>query len=53
MQCLWILDEEGNQYIKEQNYGKALRRFHQILDVRTTSFNNEVDEVTESPISRD
>ncbi|GAA5837203.1 hypothetical protein JCM5353_001596 [Sporobolomyces roseus] len=32
MQCLWILAEEGNQYLKENNYGKALRRFHQILD---------------------
>ncbi|GAA5943951.1 peptide alpha-N-acetyltransferase complex A subunit NAT1 [Sporobolomyces koalae] len=32
MQCLWILREEGNYYLKHQNYGKALRRFHQILD---------------------
>ncbi|GAA5843366.1 hypothetical protein JCM3766R1_002931 [Sporobolomyces carnicolor] len=32
MQCLWILIEEGNLYLKEGKHGKALRRFHQILD---------------------
>ncbi|GAA5981699.1 hypothetical protein JCM5350_000459 [Sporobolomyces pararoseus] len=32
MQCLWILIEQGNYYLKTENYGKALRRFHQILD---------------------
>ncbi|GAA5899701.1 peptide alpha-N-acetyltransferase complex A subunit NAT1 [Sporobolomyces salmoneus] len=32
MQCLWILIEEGNLYLKQGNHGKALRRFHQILD---------------------
>ncbi|GAA6017466.1 hypothetical protein JCM11491_006834 [Sporobolomyces phaffii] len=33
MQCLWIIIEEGNLYLRQQNYGKALRRFHQILDI--------------------
>ncbi|GAA5880949.1 hypothetical protein JCM16303_005185 [Sporobolomyces ruberrimus] len=32
MQCLWILVEEGEYFSKQQNNGKALRRFHQILD---------------------
>ncbi|GAA6062023.1 hypothetical protein JCM10212_005456 [Sporobolomyces blumeae] len=32
MQCLWILTEEGNYFLASKQYGKALRRFHQILD---------------------
>jgi len=38
MQCLWIMIEEGNYYLKQQKYGKALRRFHQILDVRSSMY---------------
>jgi len=34
MQCLWFLQEEGDSYAAQQDWGRALRRYHQILDVR-------------------
>ncbi|TNY23899.1 NMDA receptor-regulated protein 1-domain-containing protein [Rhodotorula diobovata] len=32
MQCLWFLQEEGDAYAAKEDWGRALRRYHQILD---------------------
>ncbi|BGP42870.1 hypothetical protein JCM10449v2_006882 [Rhodotorula kratochvilovae] len=32
MQCLWFLQEEGDAYAAREDWGRALRRYHQILD---------------------
>lgn len=33
MQCLWFIQEEGDAYAAKEDWGRALRRYHQILDV--------------------
>ncbi|GAA5836902.1 hypothetical protein JCM9279_007696 [Rhodotorula babjevae] len=33
MQCLWFLQEEGDSYAAQQDWGRALRRYHQILNI--------------------
>ncbi|GAA5863158.1 hypothetical protein JCM8547_002815 [Rhodosporidiobolus lusitaniae] len=33
MQCLWFLQEEGDAYKAEEDWGRALRRYHQILNI--------------------
>ncbi|BGP19463.1 hypothetical protein JCM10213v2_007558 [Rhodosporidiobolus nylandii] len=33
MQCLWFLQEEGDAYAQKEDYGRALRRYHQIYDI--------------------
>ncbi|CAG8791171.1 4883_t:CDS:2, partial [Racocetra persica] len=30
MQCMWFVLEEGESYIRQKKWGKALKRFHQI-----------------------
>ncbi|CAG8494448.1 1112_t:CDS:10, partial [Scutellospora calospora] len=30
MQCMWFVLEEGESYIRQKQWGKALKRFHQI-----------------------
>ncbi|GAA6010456.1 hypothetical protein JCM10207_001313 [Rhodosporidiobolus poonsookiae] len=33
MQCLWFLQEEGDAFLQQEDYGRALKRYHQILDI--------------------
>ncbi|GAA5902731.1 hypothetical protein JCM6882_004052 [Rhodosporidiobolus microsporus] len=32
MQCLWFLQEEGDAFVRSEDWGKALKRYHQIYD---------------------
>ncbi|GAA6015450.1 hypothetical protein JCM8202_002475 [Rhodotorula sphaerocarpa] len=32
MQCLWFLQEQGDAFLAKEDYGRALRRYHQIFD---------------------
>ncbi|BGP27115.1 acetyltransferase [Rhodotorula toruloides] len=33
MQCLWFVQEEGDAYATKEDWARALRRYHQILDI--------------------
>ncbi|GAA5824891.1 hypothetical protein JCM11251_005383 [Rhodosporidiobolus azoricus] len=33
MQCLWFLQEEGDAYVAKEDWGRALKRYHQIYDI--------------------
>ncbi|BGO94951.1 hypothetical protein NBRC10512_000630 [Rhodotorula toruloides] len=33
MQCLWFIQEEGDAYAAKEDWARALRRYHQILDI--------------------
>ncbi|GAA5995509.1 peptide alpha-N-acetyltransferase complex A subunit NAT1 [Rhodotorula paludigena] len=33
MQCLWFIHEEGDAYAANEDWGRALRRYHQMLDI--------------------
>ena len=35
MQCLWFLEEEGLSYTRQAKYALALKRYHQIFNVRS------------------
>lgn len=38
MQCLWFIQEEGDAYAAKEDWARALRRYHQILDVSSARF---------------
>lgn len=38
MQCLWLLEEEGDSYVRQSKYALALKRYHQIFAVSFSSF---------------
>lgn len=33
MQCLWLLQEEGESFVRQGRFALALKRYHQIFDV--------------------
>lgn len=33
MQCLWILQEEAESYVRQKKYARALKRYHQMFKV--------------------
>ncbi|GAA6030814.1 hypothetical protein JCM8097_008889 [Rhodosporidiobolus ruineniae] len=33
MQCLWFLQEEGDTFVAKEDWGRALKRYHQIFDI--------------------
>ncbi len=35
MQCTWFLQEEGNAYLRAGRIGKALKRYKQVITVRS------------------
>lgn len=37
MQCLWILEEEAESFIRQNNHALALKRYHQIFKVSLES----------------
>lgn len=37
MQCLWLLQEEGDSFVRQSKFALALKRFHQIFAVSSSS----------------
>ncbi|CAG8552241.1 5817_t:CDS:10, partial [Racocetra fulgida] len=40
MQCMWFVLEEGESYIRQKKWGKALKRFHQIEKIYIELYDN-------------
>jgi hypothetical protein len=37
MQCLWVLQEEGESFVRQGKFALALKRYHQMFDVSGSS----------------
>ncbi|KAF2002847.1 N-alpha-acetyltransferas-like protein 15 [Amniculicola lignicola CBS 123094] len=43
MQCMWFLTEDGDAYVRQCDYGLALKRFHSIADIFEVWYEDQFD----------
>ncbi|KAI8060823.1 NMDA receptor-regulated protein 1-domain-containing protein [Gongronella butleri] len=43
MQCQWFMMEQGYAFLREKNYGKALKRFHSVIKFYDDFFEDQFD----------